>query len=65
MSIDVQLVRENEDGSAVFTFEFTPEHKDALLRFGIIAAIKAGIEEAKKYHPDYDPFARTIREQPY
>jgi len=49
----VELVKENPDGSAVFTFDFTDEEKDALLRLGIITAIKAGIDEAKKYHPEY------------
>ena len=51
--VDVTLVRENEDGSAVFTFELAIEQQQALLRYGIIAALKAGIEEAKQYHPDY------------
>lgn len=58
------LMRENEDGSAVFTFDFTKEEQEALLRLGIMTAIQAGLDEAKKYHPDYDPIEKTIREQP-
>lgn len=50
----VELIKENEDGSAVYEFEFSEEEQAALLRLGIITAIRAGIEEAKKYHPDYD-----------
>lgn len=51
--INVALVKENEDGSAVYTFELTDEYKDVFIRLGIISAIEAGIEDAKKYHPDY------------
>jgi len=47
------LMRENEDGSAVFTFDFTKEEQEALLRLGIMTAIQAGLDEAKKYHPEY------------
>ena len=53
-SIDVELVRENEDGSAVYMFDFTIEQQEALLRLGIMTAIKLGIEEAKQFHPDYN-----------
>jgi hypothetical protein len=51
---DVTLVRENEDGSAVYQFDFPPEAIEALTRLGILTALKAGIEEAKKFHPDYE-----------
>ena len=51
---DVTLVKENEDGSAVYQFNFPPEALDALTRLGIMTAIQAGIEEAKKLHPDYE-----------
>lgn len=50
---DVKLIKENPDGSAVYTFDFTPEEQLDLLRLGIITAIKAGIEEAKKLDPEY------------
>lgn len=56
MSIDtanVTLLRENEDGSAVYTFDFPKEVVEALTRLGILTAIQAGIDEAKKLHPDY------------
>lgn len=54
MIADVTLVRENEDGSAVYQFDFPQEALDALTRLGIMTALKAGIAEAKKLHPDYD-----------
>jgi hypothetical protein len=50
---NVELLRENPDGSAVYTFEFSQEHQEALLRLGIMRALELGIEEAKQYHPDY------------
>ena len=52
--IDVSLIKENEDGSAVFSFELSDDARDALLRFGIIKALEAGLEAAKKLHPDFE-----------
>ena len=49
----VTLIRENEDGSADYQFNFPPEALDALTRLGILTAIQAGIGEAKKLSPDY------------
>ena len=51
---DVTLVKENEDGSAVYQFNFPPEVMEALTRLGILTAIQAGIEDAKKLAPEYD-----------
>ena len=55
----VELLRENEDGSVVFQFDFPPEALAALTRLGILTAIKAGIEEAKKLNPDFDKEENT------
>ena len=49
----VELLRENEDGSADFAFNFPKEALDALTRLGILTAIQAGIEDAEKLNPDY------------
>ncbi len=49
----VTLIRENEDGSANYHCNFSPEELDALTRLGILTAIQAGIEDAKKLSPDY------------
>ena len=51
---DVNLIRENPDGSAVYSFDFTSEEVESLIRLGILTAIKNGIEEAKKLDPDYE-----------
>ena len=59
----VTLIRENEDGSADYQFKFPPEALDALTRLGILTAIQAGIEDAKRldpeeykdWHSEFDP----------
>ena len=48
------FVVEKSDGSAVYNMNFTKEEENALLRLGVITALERGIEEAKKYHPDYE-----------
>ena len=48
----VTLIRENEDGSADYQFNFPPEALEALTRLGILTAIQAGIEDAKKLDPE-------------
>lgn len=58
---DVTLIKENEDGSADYMFNLPPEAMDALTRLGIMTAIQAGIEDAKKMHPDYlEPPVQTM-----
>ena len=48
------FVVEKSDGSAVYNMNFSKEEENALLRLGVITALERGIEEAKKYHPDYE-----------
>jgi hypothetical protein len=50
----VTLIRENEDGSADYQFNFPPEALEALTRLGILTAIQAGIEDAKRLNPEED-----------
>ena len=47
--MNVELIKEYEDGSADFHFDMTPEEVTALLRHGIMEALKAGIAEGNKY----------------
>lgn len=47
----VSLIRENEDGSADYQFDFPPEALAALTRLGILTAIQAGIAEAECLNP--------------
>jgi len=51
---NVVLLKENEDGSAVYQFDFPPEALAALTRLGILTAIKAGLAIAKELSPDYE-----------
>jgi hypothetical protein len=52
--MDLKLVKEHEDGSATYTFDMSDEERLALLQLGIITALKAGIEEGKKYDGEVD-----------
>ena len=47
--MDVILAKENADGSAVFTFDMSPEETRAFVLLGIKTAILAGIESAKDW----------------
>ncbi len=48
----VELLRENEDGSADFAFNFPKEALDALTRLGILTALQEAIEDAKRLKPE-------------
>lgn len=39
----VEFIKDNEDGSASYTFDLTPEEAESLLRLGILEALKAGL----------------------
>jgi hypothetical protein len=49
---EVVLIKENDDGSADFMFNLPPESMAAFARLGIMTAIQAGLEGAKRYEPD-------------
>ena len=46
--MEVEFIKENEDGSLNYTFDLTNEEAASLLRLGILEAIKAGIREGDK-----------------
>ena len=48
----VTLIRENEDGSADYQCNFSPEELDALTRLGILTTIQLAIEDAKRLNPE-------------
>lgn len=50
----VTLIRENEDGSVDYQFNFSPEELDALARLGILTALQVAIEDAKRLNPEED-----------
>ena len=46
--MNVELIRENEDGSASYSFDLTAEEAASLILVGILEALKAGIREGDK-----------------
>lgn len=52
--MDVILAKENADGSAVFTFDMTPEETRMMVLLGIKTALLAGIEDVKLWNGDAD-----------
>jgi hypothetical protein len=46
--MQVDLIKEHEDGSATFQFDLTNEEAKSLLTFGILEAIKAGLREGER-----------------
>ncbi len=50
--MNVILAKENADGSAVFTFDMTPEETRSMIILGLKTAILAGIEDAKGWDGD-------------
>jgi hypothetical protein len=53
--VQVKLIKENPDGSAVFTFDMTPEETEMLLLNGIRSAIVAGIARGNAWKVDALP----------
>jgi hypothetical protein len=43
--VNVELIKEHSNGDATYQFDLTNEEAKALLTFGILEAIKAGIRE--------------------
>jgi hypothetical protein len=46
--VNVDLIKEHEDGSATFQFDLTKDEAQALLTYGILEAIKAGLREGER-----------------
>ena len=58
---EVVLIKENDDGSTDFMFNLPPESMAAFARLGIMTAIQAGFDGAKRYEPDNEePPAPTM-----
>ena len=59
--MEVKLIKENEDGSADYSFDLTAEEQGSLMRFAIIEALKRAIEEGKQYVPSETDLGDTGR----
>jgi len=46
--VNVQLIKEHSNGDATYQFDLTKDEANALLTFGILEAIKAGIREGDR-----------------
>lgn len=52
--MQVDLAKENEDGSAVFTFNMTPEETRMMVLYGIKCALEAASKDAEAWDGDKD-----------
>lgn len=43
--MQVDMIKENEDGSASYSFNLTSAEVESLIRFGILEALKAAVRE--------------------
>ncbi len=46
--MNVNLIKEHENGDATYQFDLTADEAQSLLTFGILEAIKAGIREGDR-----------------
>jgi hypothetical protein len=49
--MQINLIKENEDGSADYTMHFSEEDKDNIVRWAVMHAIQKYIDEGKSYDP--------------
>ncbi len=52
--MQVELAKENKDGSAVFTFDMTAEETRMMVLYGIKCALEAAVKDAKAWDGDSD-----------
>ena len=50
--MDIELIRENDDGSADYNVNMSHEEQAQLFRFAFMEMLKRGIEEGKQYDPN-------------
>jgi hypothetical protein len=46
--MNVNLIKEHENGDATYQFDLTASEAQSLLTFGILEAIKAGLREGER-----------------
>ena len=59
--MNVNLIKEHENGDATYQFDLTPEEAQALLSFGILEAIKAGLREGERLTVEGDELENISR----
>lgn len=50
--MDVELINENDDGSADYHVKMSHEEQAQLFRFAFIEMLKRGMKEGKQYDPE-------------
>ena len=60
--MQVDLIKEHEDGSATFQFDLTNEEAKSLLTFGILEAIKAGLREGERLTVEGDELDEDLND---
>lgn len=58
--MNVNLIKEHSNGDATFQFDLTNEEAKALLTFGILEAIKAGLREGERLTVEGDELDEDI-----
>jgi hypothetical protein len=59
--VNVNLIKEHENGDATYQFDLTADEAQALLTFGILEAIKAGIREGDRLTVEGDNIENISR----
>ena len=49
--MDVNLIKENDDGSSDYLVHMSNEEQEQLFRFALIEMLQRGIAEGKKHEP--------------
>jgi hypothetical protein len=52
-TVEMKEFKENPDGSATVSFDFSQDEVLAFYRMGVIQSMKNGLKEAEEYHPEH------------
>jgi hypothetical protein len=58
--VNVQLIKEHSNGDATYQFDLTKDEANALLTFGILEAIKAGLREGERLTVEGDDIDENL-----
>jgi len=58
--VNVNLIKEHENGDATYQFDLTADEAQSLLTFGILEAIKAGIREGERLTVEGDDIDENL-----
>lgn len=58
--MNVNLIKEHENGDATYQFDLTADEAQSLLTFGILEAIKAGLREGERLTVEGDDIDENL-----